>query len=331
MSATDAARRPEEIDPLWAIVASVLGSVDRSGLARAGLLAAAVEGGIRLEAGARTLRAACDTAPPPPPLSNWHEGGAGDAVVLLNGWSASGLVWPDALVERLERECHVVRLDNRGTGWSRQMRRPFTIAHMAGDVVAVLDELGVQRATVVGLSMGGMIAQEVALRHSERVRSLVLLGTRPPNPEYTPPPARMTARLMTAPAPGQSLEDFMRRRWEAMTGPRFVEDHPEAIREMVRSIVARPTPRAAVLDQARAIAAWHGAGRLRRLDVPTTVVHGEDDPLIPVRNGMRLAQLIPGARYVELPGVGHLVPYEAPTQTADVILAAMAASPRSAV
>ena len=78
---------------------------------------------------------------------------------------------------------------------------------------------------------------------------------------------------------------------------------------MARSIARRPTPRVAVLDQARAIAAWHGAHRLRRLDVPVTVVHGED-PLVPVRNGMRLAQLIPGARYVE-PRVGHLVPYEA--------------------
>ena len=74
-----------------------------------------------------------------------------------------------------------------------------------------------------------------------------------------------------------------------------------------------------MLDQARAIAAWSGAHRLRRLAVPTTVVHGADDPLIPVRNGMRLAQLVPGARYVELPGVGHLVPYEAPDEVVEVV------------
>ena len=67
-----------------------------------------------------------------------------------------------------------------------------------------------------------------------------------------------------------------------------------------------------MLDQARAISAWHGAHRLRRVTVPITVVHGSEDPLIPVHNGMRIAQLVPGARYVELPGVGHLVPYEAP-------------------
>ena len=86
-----------------------------------------------------------------------------------------------------------------------------------------------------------------------------------------------------------------------------------------RAAARRPTPRFAVLDQARAIAAWSRAGRLRRLDVPTTVVHGTEDPLIPVRNGMRLVQLIPAARYVELPGVGHLLPYEAPDAVLDVI------------
>ena len=90
---------------------------------------------------------------------------------------------------------------------------------------------------------------------------------------------------------------------------------------MAPAIARRPTPRFAVLDQARAIAAWHGAHRLRRLTAPTTVVHGAEDPLIPVRNGMRIAQLIPGARYVELPGVGHLVPYEAPDRRRAAIVA----------
>jgi pimeloyl-ACP methyl ester carboxylesterase len=319
-------RRPQfEIDPRWALAASLLHSFERSSLARTGLLAAAVAGGIRLETGMRTLGAALDADDRAPRLPNWHETGTGPAVVLVNGWSASGLVWPAELVERLGRHHRVIRIDNRGTGWSRRMRHPFTIADLARDVVAVLDELGIERTTIVGISMGGMIAQEVALRHPDRVRSLVLLGSRPPNPEYTAPPPITTARLMTGPAPGQPLREFMRHRWAAMTGPGFVDAHPEAIGEMVRSIVARPTPRESVLHQARAIAAWHGAGRLRRLGVPTTVVHGDADPLIPVRNGMRLAQLIPRARYVELSGVGHLVPYEAPALTAQVVEAATGA------
>ncbi len=74
----------------------------------------------------------------------------------------------------------------------------------------------------------------------------------------------------------------------------------------------RVTPRAGVLNQLRAIAGWYGSERLRRIGISTTVVHGDADPLVPVGNGMRLAQLIPGARYVELPGVGHLPALEAP-------------------
>lgn len=306
-------------DPRWELAAEAMRRFERSTLARTGLLAASVEQGIRVEACVRAAAAVLDADAVAPSLPNWHEGGQGAPILFLNGWSASGLCWPAGVVEPLERTNRVVRVDNRGTGWSRRMRRPFTIADLAADARRVLDAIAVDRAVVVGLSMGGMVAQELALRHPSRVAHLVLIGTRPPMPEYTSPRADVTARLMSAPAPGQSLRQFMRERWAAVTGPGFADAHPEAIREIARSIVERPTPRAAVLDQARAIAAWHGAHRLRGLDVPATVVHGERDPLIPVRNGMRLAQLIPGARYVELAGVGHLVPYEDPAATLAVI------------
>jgi len=119
--------------------------------------------------------------------------------------------------------------------------------------------------------------------------------------------------------PGVPLRRFLRDGWATVTGPGFAAAHPERIEEMAASIARRPTPRFALLDQARAIAAWSGAERLRRLAIPTTVVHGSDDPLIPVRNGMRIAQLVSGARYVELPSVGHLVPYEAPEDVERVI------------
>ena len=309
-----------QIDGRWAATATALHLIERYALSRNSLFAAAVDGGIRAQAGVRRAQAAYDeTRRPGSRIVNWHEGGSGPAVVLVNGWTASGLVWPQAFVAALERGHRVLRIDNRGAGWSRGLHRPFTIADMAGDVRRLLDELAIERATVAGLSMGGMIAQEMALRSPDRVEHLVLIGTRPPVPEYTPPPASVTARLMAPPAEGEPLREFMRRRWDAVTAPGFAAEHPDVMGAMVRSIVARPMPRGAVLDQARAIAAWSGAGRLRRLAVPATVVHGELDPLVPVRNGMRLAQLIPGARYVELPGVGHLVPFEAPFETAAAI------------
>lgn len=254
-------------------------------------------------------------------LPNVHEDGRPGAppVILLNGWTASGLSWPHQLVAGLARSFHVLRIDNRGTGWSRGMRHPFTIGDLADDARRVIEQRGLRRVIVVGVSMGGMIAQELALRAPEHLDHAVLLATRPPAPAHTHGAQFVTASLMGPPEPGQSLGDHVQRAWGSITGPGFTDRNPAMVAELISSIVARPTPRAAVFDQARAIAAWSGASRLKRLVVPSTVVHGVADPLIPVRNGIRLAQLIPDADYVELPGVGHLVPHEAPAAVEAVV------------
>jgi pimeloyl-ACP methyl ester carboxylesterase len=110
---------------------------------------------------------------------------------------------------------------------------------------------------------------------------------------------------------------YLARSWRGVIGPGFAERQPEAFVELLDQISQRPTPHAGVMTQLRAIASWHGADRLARISAPTTVIHGTDDPLIPVGNGMRLVQMIPGATYIELPGIGHVVPFEAP----DVLIA----------
>lgn len=240
-------------------------------------------------------------------------------VVLVNGWTASGLLWPAELVAQLEGSFDVVRIDNRGTGYSRTATAPFTLTQLAADVRVVLNAIGARSATVVGLSMGGMIAQELAINHPDVVERLVLCGTRPPTPAAFQPAPSVLAGVVAAPRPGERIDDFILRTWGAVAAPGFVESHPEQMRELVADVRRRPTPRAGVFDQMRAIAAWSGAHRLARITAPTVVLHGADDPLIPVGNGMRLAQLIPGARYVELPAVGHHVSYEAPAAVVDAI------------
>lgn len=328
-------RGPEPVDARWAVTSAVLTTLERGVLARSGVLTTVVDGGIRVERAARRICGVLErSSRPRPALPNVHEDGPPDApaVILVNGWTASGLVWPQALVTALARDLRVLRVDNRGTGWSRHLLRPFTIGDLADDIRRVIEERGLDRPIVAGLSMGGMITQELALRAPDHIGHAVLLATRPPSPEHTNPPAFVTARLLAPPRPGQPLQDFMRQRWQFVTGPGFPDRHPAAMGEVVRSFVRRPTTRAAVLDQARAIGAWAGAARLRRMRVPTTIVHGADDPLVPVRNGMRLAQLIPDARYVELAGVGHLVPFEAPSVVvrivADLVAGRMAGSGR---
>jgi pimeloyl-ACP methyl ester carboxylesterase len=291
--------------------------VDVLALARNPTVAATLELGIRTEALARSVRP--DVACRPPDPIHHHDGGAGPALVFLNGWTASGLVWPRRLITALERDHRVIRIDNRGSGWSRHAPRPYTISDLACDARGIIDGLGLVAPTIVGLSMGGMIAQELAMRWPDRVGRLLLMGTRPPSPADTPAPAGVTASLLASPPKGVPLRRFLRDGWATVAAPGFAAAHPGMIDEMAASIARRPTPRFALLDQARAIAAWSGAHRLQAVTVPTTVLHGTEDPLIPVRNGMRIAQLIPGARYVELANVGHLVPYEAPDEVRRIV------------
>ena len=247
------------------------------------------------------------------PAVHWHEGGSGPALLLLNGWMASGLVWPAKWVERLESRFRVIRIDNRGTGWSRTAQWPFTIADMANDARDVLRVCGVDRVTVLGYSMGGLIAQELALRHPVWVTELVLVATTPPTPAQKTPDY---SQILSAGSSSEVSElaqkltepSFLIGRSAA---PGFAEAHPEIMCELLSQMDQRATPVVKAVLQARAMGSWHAPRRLEHLSVPTTIVQGERDLLVPVSNGRRLSSLIPGSRYEELSGVGHLVPQEA--------------------
>lgn len=250
----------------------------------------------------------------------WRGGGRGPALLLINGWSASGLAWPRAWVRALERDFRVIRIDNRGSGYSRFAPTPFTMPDLADDVAAVLDEAEVRRAVVAGMSMGGMIAQEFAVRHHDRLAGLVLIATRPPAPAYAPPTASsMLLELLGPPRGDETLENYFTRLWTMSTGTGFAAREPEAIAELVAQIVAQPTPRAMLTHQLRAVNGWGHADRLGRITAPTAIVHGSEDRMLDAANGRLLADLIPGSLYFELDGVGHLPPLEAPDRLLEII------------
>ena len=263
----------------------------------------------------RRARAACRGSPTTEPdrraptveriprSSTGASPGTGPVLVLLNGWSVSGLVWPTAWVERLSKRFRVVRIDNRGTGWSRRAPAPYAIADLADDVVAVLDAIGADPATVLGLSMGGMIAQELALRSPERVERLFVVASRPPAPGHIPAVGRHAARAVVAPVPdGVTVREHLRAAWARACAPGFADDHPELIDEMVeqmRGSTHRPpvppvaAPRRARLARhrpvgTRARADRGGARRPRRAhagrerDAPRAA-----DPRGPVRRAAR--------------------------------------------
>jgi pimeloyl-ACP methyl ester carboxylesterase len=253
------------------------------------------------------------------PPGFWQAHGHGPPLVLINGFAASGRAWPRAWLRSLERRFRVVTFDNRGSGFARYADTPFSIADLADDAVKVMDAADSPVAALFGISMGGMIAQELALRHPERVTRLILAASRPPNPAFRPPSLQSTLMMVRPPLPGESLSRYFEKLWSHSAAPGFAETHPEAIAELVAQSLERPTGRAMLIAQARAMTAWGHSDRLAEIDTPTLVVHGALDPLSPVANGRAVAELIPGAPDVELPDVGHLIPQEAPAAALELI------------
>ena len=266
------------------------------------------------------------------PQVAWRSTGTAAAtpLVLINGFSASAIAWPRTWVKQLAEQTRVITVDNRGSGWSRSADVPFTIGDMAGDVVDVLDDAEIECAVLLGLSMGGMIAQQVAIDAPSRVAGLALVATRPPSPRFKRPSLATASSFVRPVLPGESLHDYFGRLWTRAAAPGFADAHPEAIEELVEQTIELPTPRTMLIHQIRAMSGWGHAERTRGITAPTVVVHGECDRFSPIANGEAIAELIPGAELERLPGVGHLIPCEAPDRLAAIALELCALDPRAA-
>src|SRR5437588_76740 len=188
---------------------------------------------------------------------------------------------------------------------------------MGADAAALLDAEGVERAHVFGLSMGGMIAQQLALTRAERVDRLVLCATAPPPPDFMMADPAVFSRLITPPPGATTPQEMMGSAWSSIVGPGFQERGADILDRLVTRAVERPTSLEVIMLQMQAITTRTGSPA--DITAPTLVVHGGDDPLLPVANGRRLVELVPNARYLELPGVGHLVPWEEPGKTASAM------------
>lgn len=254
-----------------------------------------------------------------PDTPAWTDHGDGPVVVLLNGWTLSGNVWPAGMIQTLASNHRVFTMDNRGTGGRRGASTPFTLADLADDVAAVIEAADLQQPTIVGFSLGGMIAMELALRHSSLIGALVLLSSRPPNPAQERG-TRSLAGAFAGVDRDRPFDEQLIERWSAVAGPGFADRHPERLAEMAESALRERTPWRTVVAQARAVMGWRRPERLSDIDVPTVIAHGDADPLSPVENSRLLARLIPDAQLVELPRVGHLLPQEAPGRVGELIV-----------
>jgi len=243
--------------------------------------------------------------------------GKGDPLLLIMGLSGNTAHWGDPFVELLERDFEVIAYDHRGTGRSAPVSAPFTITDLADDAAALLDTLELDRVAVLGISMGGMVAQELALAHPDRVATLIL-GCTYAGGEGSTFTDQATIERLAEPVMSGDRERATRAGWEVNVSKTYAAEraHWEAFRRMV---LERPTTLSVIMQQLQAITDHDTSRRLPELKVPTLVVHGTEDEMLPVANARAIAEAIPDARLEIFEGVGHLFFWEQPERTAELV------------
>jgi pimeloyl-ACP methyl ester carboxylesterase len=236
-------------------------------------------------------------------------------VLLIMGAMASMLWWPDELCRRLSGAGrYVIRYDNRDTGRSTGYApgtATYTLDDMAGDAIAVLDEHGVERAHVVGMSLGGALAQLVALEHPARVASLTAISTTQVG-EQDPGLPGPTAEYMEHAAAFEDLDwsdtralaDLLVRDARQLAGTRHPFDGAAA-RELVTRDLERAIDPSRLMNHGEVSGGERSAGGLAEMGAPLLVIHGTADPVFPYPHGVALANAVPGATLVTIEGGGH--------------------------
>lgn len=249
---------------------------------------------------------------------HYERRGAGEPLLLVQGMSGTHASWGEPFLAALEvAGFETVAYDHRGIGRSAAWREPFSIVDLAHDAAGVLDVVGWERAHVLGISMGGMVCQELALRHPQRLRSLTLGCT------YAGGPGAALTEPAVLQALGEAMtsgdrERALRQGYEVNVSAAFAAEtaNYEAFREMATSV---PAPVPVIMLQMQAIAVHDTSARLGEIEAPTLVVHGTEDRMLGVANGRAIAAAIPGARLEELEGVGHMFWWEQPGRSAQLV------------
>ena len=244
----------------------------------------------------------------------WEDGGEGDPLLLIMGLGYGLEMWHRSR-PLLERRFRVIAFDNRGVGRSDVTEPGFTIRDMAKDAEAVLDAAEVECAHVFGVSMGGVIAQELALSSPDRVRSLVLGCTSCGGPGAVPADPEVVQALVARAQ--MSVEEGVRVMipfvYDANTSQDLIDQDLEL------RMRTYPSEKGYV-GQLQAVIGYETWDRLDAISVPTLVIHGRSDRLIPHVNGEVLAAAIPGARLVSLENASHIFSTDQPDATSDALL-----------
>jgi pimeloyl-ACP methyl ester carboxylesterase len=248
---------------------------------------------------------------------DYERTGAGPPLLLIMGMSGTALHWDESFLERLRRDFDVIAYDHRGVGASTRLDGPLTIREMAADASGLLAALEIDSAHVMGISMGGMIAQELALARPERVRTLTL-GCTYCGGEGSVLTSQAVLQRLTEAMTSGDRERALRVGFEVNVSAAYAADDAAYARFLEianRRAVAVPV----VLAQMQACLAHDTNTSLPGLAMPTLVMHGTEDQLLPVENGRLIASRIPGSHLEIFDGAGHLFFWEQPERAASLV------------
>ncbi len=253
--------------------------------------------------------------------------GNGPPLLMIMGLGGQASSWGEPFLEQLRQRFTTIRLSNRGTGLSDKPAE-VTIRAMADDAAGLLRELGIEKAHVLGISMGGMIAQEVALNYPQRVQGLVLGCTNcgPAHSAAVPAETLVKFAQISALTLEQRIEQF----WLVTVTPEFVQRGRQFLDTMMAASLATPTPWETFGKQFAAIQAFDSYDRLPQLTAPTLIINGNRDVIVTVGNADILQQRINGSRVRIIEGVGHCFFWEKPEESAQAVVEFLAQVPAPA-
>jgi pimeloyl-ACP methyl ester carboxylesterase len=243
--------------------------------------------------------------------------GVGPAVCLINGYRLSADAWPRSFINQLAERLTVITFDNRGTGRSDKPTTGYEFANLAKDVVELLDTLRRPHVHLLGFSMGGAIAQEVAIRYPDRVDHLILFGTFCGGVWAEPASYSVFKRLLVS--ENQTPEEAARQAWPVTYSHEYLAAHADAVERQMRREMEHPTPTYVAERQMEALRKFDSYRDLPRIQAPTLVATGAHDELVKPRNSEILASRIPNARREMLADLGHRAIWEAPEEIADLV------------
>jgi len=231
--------------------------------------------------------------------------GDGFPLVMIMGLSANADWWTPDLIEQCSRNYKTVIFDNRDAGRTDKPEINYSIKMFADDTAGLMDALNIERAHVLGVSMGGMIAQELVLNYPEKVEKIVLGCTHCGGSKQVLP-SQDTLEQLTGSMEGVSPEEMFQAFLPYLYTEEFIKNNPELIESVKQRVLIAPIPADAYQRQINAIMGFNSYRRLKNIEVPTLVIHGKRDILVPTENGEILAEKIPGAQLLLLDNAAHM-------------------------